>query len=626
MKRKSFETLLYSVGGVLVMAALLVAVNLIASGWACRADLTQDKIYTLSPGTRAILARLASPVTIRFYWTQNATPTAESVYMENFGREVSDLLDEYKQIAGDKIIIQKLDPEPDSDAADSARLDDIQPRTLSNGDKFYLGLAVSMLNAKQAVSLSPDRDRLLEYDISRAISRVMTPQKPVVGVMSALPVFGGQENPVMEEQGQPPPQPWAFINELSGDYTVRQVPLDTDKIASDINVLLVVHPAGITDKAQFAIDQFVLRGGKLIAFLDPLNVSASTGGNPMMNPSADQSASTLDKLLPAWGIKFTSGKVVADLNDEVQLAGPNGQPREAPAFLNVPGTSLNTNDVITSMLSDLWLPFAGAFTGKPAPGLAESVLASSTRDADLAGSFMAQYSGADMLKNFKSANREYALAIRLTGRFKSAFPNGQPGPGTNKNRAAFLKTSAAANTVILVGDADMLADGVALRQIDTPFGTLSMELNGNLSFLQNAVDLMAGSKDLIAIRGRGVEDRPFTVIHKMQAAAETIYQSKINDLQNSLQQTQQRLQDLQQAKSANQQYILSPQQQAQIAKFQAQEAQTQKDLKKVQRDLLHDVDALEARVTWLNIGAMPAFVTLFGISLAAWKRKRTAAK
>src|SRR5690349_16702205 len=198
MKQKSFEILLYSAGGIVAMAVLLAAIYLLASEFPVRADLTQEKTYTLSSGTRAILGKLDTPVTIRLYCTRNATPTAESLYLENYARQVEDLLGEYQQAAHGKIIVHKLDPEPDSDAEDSARLDGIEPEALPTGDKFYLGLAVSLLDAKQAVALSPDRQRLLEYDISRAISRVMNPQKPVVGVMSSLPVFGQQANPMME--------------------------------------------------------------------------------------------------------------------------------------------------------------------------------------------------------------------------------------------------------------------------------------------------------------------------------------------------------------------------------------------------------------------------------------------
>ena len=622
--------LLYSTAGVAAMAVILVALNLSGSAFKLRADLTQDRVYTLSAGTRAVLGKLDTPVTVRFYCSRGVTPTAESVYLQTYAARVQDLLDEYQEAAHGKITLQKLDPEPDSDAEDSARLDGIDPLTLSTGDGFYLGLAVSQLDARQAVPLSPDRERMLEYDISRAISRVMTPEKPVVGVMSALPVFGSPANPMMEQMGQRGTQPWELINELNGDYTLRQVPLDTDKIDNDIKVLLVIHPRGITDGAQYAIDQFVLRGGKLIAFLDPLNLVDTRSQNQMnpMMPETGAGASRLDKLLPAWGFQFGTTNVVADLNFKMQVGGSTGQPQDAPAFLDVTGEGINTNNIITSSLSDVWLPFAGAFTGAPAQGLREMVLLKTTSDSELADAFMANLSSDSIMKNFKSSGVEYPLAIELTGRFKTAFPDGPPKTGTNAvaATAAGLKECAATNTVVLVGDADLIANDFALREENTPFGTFATALNGNLSFAENAIEQMAGGEDLIAIRSRAVEDRPFTVIKRMEAAAQETYQSKIKDLQSSLEDTEQRLSELQQTKNQNQRYILSPEQQAELDNFRTKEAQVKSDLKKLQKDLRRNVVSLQTRIEWLNIAAVPVLVSAFGLGLAAWKRKRTSAK
>ena len=435
---------------------------------------------------------------------------------------------------------------------------------------------------------------------------------------------------MMEQMGQPGTQPWELINELNGDYTLRQVPLDTDKIDDDIKVLLVIHPRGITDGAQYAIDQFILRGGKLIAFLDPLNLVDTRSQNQMgmMMPETSRGASTLDKLLPAWGFQFGTTDVVADLNFKMQVGGSTGQPQDAPAFLDVTGDGINTNNIITSSLSDVWLPFAGAFTGAPVAGLKETVLLKSTTDSELADAFMANLSGDSILKNFKSSGVEYPLAIELTGKFKTAFPDGPPKTGTNAAppAAAGLKQSAATNTVVLVGDADLIADDFALREENTPFGTFASALNGNLGFAENAIEQLAGGEDLIAMRSRAVEDRPFTVIKRMEAAAEQAYQSKINDLQTSLEDTEQRLNELQQNKNQNQRYILSPQQQAELDNFRAKEAQVKSDLKKLQKDLRRDVVSLQTRIEWLNIAAVPVLVSAFGIGLAAWKRKRTSAK
>jgi ABC-type uncharacterized transport system involved in gliding motility auxiliary subunit len=626
MKQKSFEMLLYSTAGVAAMAVILVALNLSGSAFKLRADLTQDKVYTLSAGTRAVLGKLDTPVTVRLYCSRGVTPTAESVYLQTYAARVQDLLDEYQEAAHGKIRLQKLDPEPDSDAEDSARLDGIDPLTLSTGDRFYLGLAVSQLDAKQAVPLNPDRERMLEYDISRAIARVISNEKPVVGVMSALPVFGSPANPMMEQMGQRGTQPWELINELNGDYTLRQVPLDTDRIDGDIKVLLVIHPRGITDGAQYAIDQFVLRGGKLIAFLDPLNLVDARSQNQMnqMMPETGAGASTLDKLLPAWGFQFGTTNVVADLNFKMQVGGSTGQPQDAPAFLDVTGEGINTNNIITSSLSDVWLPFAGAFTGAPAPGLKEMVLLKTTPASELADAFMANLSSDSIMKNFKSSGVEYPLAIELTGKFKTAFPDGPPKTGTNAVAApaAGLKECAATNTVVLVGDADLLADDFSLHRE----GIYLEPMNGNLGFAENAVEQLAGGEDLIAIRSRAVEDRPLAVIKRMEAAAALKFQSKLNDLQSSLENTEQRLNELQQTKNQNQRYILSPEQQAELDNFRTKEAQVKSDLKKLQKDLRRNVVSLQARIEWLNIAAVPVLVSAFGVGLAAWKRKRTSAK
>jgi ABC-type uncharacterized transport system involved in gliding motility auxiliary subunit len=435
---------------------------------------------------------------------------------------------------------------------------------------------------------------------------------------------------MMEQMGQRGAAPWELINELNGDYTLRQVPLDTEKIDDDIKVLLVIHPRGITDGAQYAIDQFILRGGKLVAFLDPLNLMDMRSQNQMgmMMPDTGRGASTLARLLPAWGFELTTNNVVADLNFKMRLRGRDGQPQDAPAFLDVTGDGINTNSVVTSSLSDVWLPFVGAFTGAAAPGLKETVLLKSTGDSELADAFMANLSGDSVLKNFKSAGVEYPLAIELTGKFKTAFPDGPPQAGTNEvaKTVAGLKESAATNTVVLVGDADLLADDFALREENTPFGSFAMVMNGNLGFAQNAVEQLAGGEDLIAIRSRAVEDRPFTVIRRMETAAQEQFQTKINDLQNSLQDTEQRLSELQQTKNQNQRFILSPEQQAELDNFRKKEAQVKSDLKTLQKDLRRDVVSLQTRIQWLDIAAMPVLVSAFGLGLAAWKRKRTSAR
>lgn len=636
MQKKSLQTILYSTAGVIAMGLLLIAVNVITGTFRLRADLTKDKAYTLSAGTKAILKKLDTPVKIRFYCTRTETSTPETVYLRDYARRVEDLLAQYHQIAGSKLTIEKYDPQPDSDAEDSARLDGVEGQTLQNGEKFYLGLAVSVLDQKQTIPfLDPSRERLLEYDLSRAIARVVEPERPVVGIMSPLPVFGTPSSPMMQMQQRSQVQnPWTIVNELKNDYTVKHIDMDTDKIDDDVKVLLVIHPRDISDRAQYAIDQFVMRGGKLIAFLDPLPLMDSQKQNAMIG-NIPNHGSSLDKLLTAWGLKFDTSKVVADMNYRMQIRNGAGQPTEAPAFLSVTGDGINKKDIVTSQLDDVWLPFAGVFTGTPVDGLKETVLLKSTTDSELVDSFMAQLSGQNIMQNFKPSDESYALAVRLTGHFKTAFPNGEPAEtkkaGDNKEETApkpgtSLKETKEDNTVILVGDADMLFDGFALRQMQTPFGNFQMQMNGNLNFAQNAVEQLTGDNNLIAIRSRAAQDYPFTLLRKMQAKAQEAYQSKIKELEDSLNETRQRLSQLQQGKQANQRFILSPEQESEIARFQKKEAEVNRQLKDERKKLRRDIDSLETRIEWVNIAAMPLLVSLSGLGLALYKRKRTSAK
>lgn len=630
MQKKSLEIMLYSSAGIVVMLAIVIAVNVITGVKPVRVDLTQEKAFTLSAGTRAVLKRLDTPVKIRFYCTQSDTATPETVFLKSYARKVEDLLQEYQQIAGRNLIVEKYDPQPDSDAEDSARLDGLEGQPLPGVERFYLGLVVSLADERVAIPfLEPNRERQLEYDVTRAITRVFAPEKPTVGIMSALPVFGGAGNPMAMQMGQPGTPPWTLIEQLKQDFNVKRIEMSAEKIDDDVKVLVVVHPQDISDQAQFAIDQFVLRGGKLIAFLDAQSAMAGREQSPM-GGGAGGTASSLDKLLKAWGVQFDTGKVVADLNFKMQLRGRNGQPTDAPAFLALTPDGINRDDIVTSQLDNIWLPMSGAFTGEPAAGLKETVLLNSSRESQLVDGFLASMGGESVMNGFKPTGVNYKLAIRLQGKFKTAFPDGKPGAdGTNSvaKAAEALKESKSETSVVLFGDSDLLADDFSLRKTDSLFGTLISEMNANLNLAQNLVEQMAGDSNLIGVRSRATLSRPFTLVKKMEAEAEARGQAKIAELQQSLQETQQRLNELQsQRKDKDQRFILSAEQKAELEKFRKQQAEVSRELKQAQKDLRKEVVSLETRLKWLNILAMPLGVTLAGVSIAAVKRKRTSAK
>ena len=633
MKRNQIETILYSTAGVAIMLALLVAVNiLIGALLPLRADLTSEKAYTLSAGTKDLLRKLDTPVKIRFYCTQAESSTPETIYLKNYSKKVEDLLAEYKQIGGKNIIVEKYDPQPDSDAEDSARLDGLQAQPVPGVERFYLGFSVGLADTRVAVPfLAPNRERQLEYDLSRAIGQVIRPDKPVVGIMSPLGVFGMPSNPMMAQMGQQGMPTWSIVNELKADYNVKRVGMDVDKIDDDIKLLIVIHPKEITEKAQFALDQFVLRGGKLMAFVDAFSLtdSRSQGG---MGGFQSGTSSSLPTLFKAWGLGFETGKVVGDLKFKMQLRGRDGAPQTAPAFLDLNPEGISGDAIATAQIDNIWLPFTGAFTGTPVAGLKMTPLLHSTKEAGLLDGFLANLSGESALKELKPTGVEYALGVSLTGKFKTAFPDGKPKDASDSTNSAakptesFLKEAASENTVVLVGDADLLYDPFTVRTMQSPFGDLAMPMNQNLTLAMNLVDQMAGDSRLAAIRSRASMTRPFTKVQEMQAKAESLFREKISKLEEQRNKAQQRLNELQAQKDKDQRFILSPEQRAEIENLRKTEASVGKELRQVQKDLRREVAALQTELKWVNILAVPLAVTLTGIAIAFIKRKRTSAK
>jgi ABC-type uncharacterized transport system involved in gliding motility auxiliary subunit len=628
----STERWVYSIGGVIAVFIALVALNFILGAVPVRVDLTEGKLYTLADGTRQALGKLEAPVRVRFYFNQGADYVP--VPIRAFAGRVEDLLEELRSAANGKLVIEKLNPQPDSDAEDSANLDGIEPQETPSGEKFYLGLTVSFADQKLALPvLAPNRERLLEYDLVKTIGRVTKTTRPVVGVMTGLPLFGMPPNPMM---GGAPAEPQIIVNELRRDFDVKRVGLDVERIDGEIKTLLVVHPRGITDQAQFALDQFVLRGGKLIVFLDPYAYF-----DQMPGPFAGMggSASNLDKLLKAWGYEFEAGKVVLDMK---YMAGAG--PRAVPTVIQLDADAMSRDDVTTSHLGTALLAFAGVFTGKPAEGLSAEVLMHTSPIVKLVDSGNAMARGEEAVRGFQPEGKEYPLALKLTGKFKTAFPDGKPAakdaPGGASKAAdakpkdqppadsgPVLKESQAETTVVLVGDTDLLNDGAAV-QISEIFGQrVAIPINGNLAFGQGLVEQLAGDADLVSLRSRATAQRPFTVVKQMEAEAAQAYLGKIQSLEDSLQDTQKKLESLQRTKAPpGGAVILTAEQQAEIDNFRKRATETRRELKEVRRELRSETEALEFWTKVINIGAMPLAVAIAGLAIAFVKRRRRGAR
>jgi ABC-type uncharacterized transport system involved in gliding motility auxiliary subunit len=392
----------------------------------------------------------------------------------------------------------------------------------------------------------------------------------------------------------------------------------------------VIHPRGIGDKGQYALDQFVLRGGKLIAFLDP---SAYFDQMGQMGGMGGGTPSSLDKLLKAWGLAFDSGKVVLDMR---YLTGAGA--RSLPTLLSLNDSAFAPNDIATARLGSLLMPFAGVFTGKPAAGLNEAVLMKTSSYSQLVDSFAATTQGEAAIRNFKPSGTEYPLAVRLTGRFKTAFPEGKPKPdekGDHKAAAvktaetkaepAQLKESSADNAVVLVGDSDFINDGAAV-QIQEIFGQrIVIPRNGNIAFAQALVDQFAGDPDLIKLRSRASAARPFVRIRDMEARAQQSYLGKIKELEGNLGQTQEKLNALQKGRGPGAGAILTAEQQSELENFRRKAAETRLALKEVRRELRAESEALQFWTKVVNIALMPLLVAIAGIAFAVVRRRRAPA-
>ena len=623
---KKTERWLYSIGGVAAVFIALVAVNFILGAIPARLDLTEGKLYTLADGTRKILANLEAPVRVRFYFNQGDDNVP--VPIRAFAGRVEDLLNELRGAANGKLLVEKLNPRPDTDAEDSANVDGIEAQETPSGEKFYLGVAVSFADQKVALPvLTPDRERLLEYDLARAIGRTTRTAKPVVGIMTPLPVFGMPMNPMFGGMGASEQQ--IFVGELKRDFELKRVAMDTEKIDEEIKTLVVIHPRGISDQAQFAIDQFVLRGGKLIVFLDPYAYFDQMPG-PMAGMGG--SSSSLDKLLKAWGYEFDSAKVALDMK---YMAGSG--PRTVPTVIQLDGAAMSADDVATSYLGTALLAFTGVFSGQPAEGLTANVLMHTSPLVKLVDSANALARGEEAVRGFQPDGKEYPIALKLAGKFKTAFPEGKPATkdGGGKDAAAkdkpagaadpgpALKTSQTETTVVLVGDSDLLNDGAAVQIRDIFGQKVAIPVNGNLAFIQGLVEQMAGDPNLINLRGRATAARPFTRVKQMEAEAAQTYLGKIKSLEDSLTETRKKLESLQRTKAPAGGAILTTEQQAEIESFRKRAADTRRELKEVRRELRSDTESLEFWTKVVNIGAMPLLVAIAGIAIAIVRRRRS---
>jgi ABC-type uncharacterized transport system involved in gliding motility auxiliary subunit len=610
---KKYEPLIYSAVGLVALFLILVAVNFLVSRVPARLDLTEGNLYTLSPGTKKILANLQAQVKLKVYVSQGESVP---VQLRGFAQRVEDVVREFKSAAGANLVVERYNPRPDSEEEDAAQLDGIEPQQLFTGEQFYLGVAVTQLDRKQTLpNISPQRERLLEYDLVRAIARVGSSERPKVGLMAGLPVLGERFNPFTRQSSDP----WVLANELKREFDVREVPLTAKEIDKEINVLLVIHPRDIQPVTEYALDQFVMRGGKLIVFVDPYAYFDQMPTMPGVPPTP--SASTLPTLFKTWGVQMDPGKVIADV-----VFGSGGGARYTPTVLSLNRTAFSRDDIVTGQIETLLYAFGGAFELKTPENLKATELVRSSPNSMLVDTMNATKSGEEATRSFNPSGNPMPLALRLTGKFTTAFPEGvkedekkPAAPGTPALRES------PENSVIVVADVDMLADGAAVDIQDVFGRKVVVPSNGNLAFALGMVEQFAAGDELISLRSRAGAFRPLTVVRELEAEAQKEYFGKIQALEEEKQKTQARLQELQKAQggAAKGAQILSPEQQAELERFKKTYVETNQALKELRKNLRQDAEALVFWTKVANIAVMPLLVALAGL-LIALVRRRTA--
>lgn len=605
----------YAIAAIVLAAIIFVALNIAASTLLTTAklDLTANGQFTLAQGTRNILANLKEPITLRFYFSKQVA--SEYASTTAYAKRVRDLLNEYAALSHGKIIVEEIDPEPFTEAEDQATSRGLTGAPTDSGDVVYFGLAGSnAIDGREVIPyFAQEREEYLEYDLTSLIYRLSNPKKPVVGIISSLPLqFGpGGIQAMMQGQGQP----YVIYQELNQIVTTKLVPSDFAAIPKDIDVLMLVHPVGLNAKQLELIDQFVLGGGRALVFVDPNSELAKSTAN-RYQPQGVEPASDLPQLFKSWGIGYDPQKIVGDrtLAQRVQVADPRNPVALYPAWLHLTADNFDPKDPVSANLQSLNLASVGALHPLKGAATAFSPLLTSSDQASLldAAEVRMNTQPQDLMNEILPTGEKFVIAARVSGEAKTAFP-------------ASAKIKSGKINVIVMADSDVFDDRFWVRVQNVLGKKIAAPFADNGGFVLDAVENLMGSGDLISLRTRETGQRPFTVVRDLQAKAQAQFQQEEQALQQRLTDTQQRLHELEQgggARSGN--AGLTPAQQAEIERFRKEMIQTRAQLRDVQHNLRKDIDALGSVLAFVNIALVPLLVALFAIGLAAFRRRRRA--
>ena len=621
---------LYSGGALVLAAALFLVLNLAGRPLlrSARLDLTQNHLYTLSQGTKNILKGLKHPVTLRLFWSRQVAQNTPG--LQRYAQQVQDLLAEYADLSGGQLRVQTIDPEPFSAAEDDAVRYGLQGAPVGD-DNLYFGLVGQAGATTQTIPFfQQDRERFLEYDLTQLVYNLVQPQKPVVGLLSALPLTGGVNpaNPFARSQ------PWMIVDQLRRQFQVDSLDPNLASVPADVKVLMVVQPEKLSANALYAVDQFVLGGGKALVFADPLPESSQAGGPQALLQQTPEA----NRLLAAWGVRLAPGKVVGDrqLAQRVSFGGEGGRPQIVSylPWLAVPADRFNADEVTTAQLGQLNLATAGALEPVEHATTRLVPLIRSTDDAALLDATKTAFSPnpKGMLATFKPAGGPFVLAARIEGPARTAFPDGPPPlpkkPGQKDAKAAAkdprpaqIKDAKAPINVIVVADSDLLQDRFWVRTQNFFGRRIAIPVASNADLVANALDQLGGSADLISVRSRGSYARPFTLVKRIRRQAEGHFLAKEEALQQQLKQTEGKLAELQKGRKDAASPNLTPAQQQEVEKFRQQKVETRKELRAVQYQLRANIDQLETMLKLFNIAFVPGILAL--VAFISWVVRRS---
>jgi len=613
----------------------LILLNYLAGSIPARIDATAGHIYTLSPGTRALLGKVEEPVELDFYFSRSAGTLP--IALKNYADRVLEMLGQYVRAAHGKVVLNVIDPKPDTAEEDKATAAGISPQTWpATGEQFYFGLvAIQADHQKVIPALTTDREQFLEYDLSQLLYDVQLVDRRKLGLLTSLPLRGQMDYAAMQS-GQMP-QSQYVIREWQKTYDLVTVDPSADALPDDLDVLAVIHPENLSPKLQFAIDQFLLSGKPVFMAVDPSSryFRAQGGQMSMMGGPQPNVSSDAPDLFKGWGITYDPQSVVDDPAEALSVQASPGNVVQIPIWLSLEKGAFNGTMLPTSDLENLWFIEPGSFTVKAGPDLKVTPLIQSSPASGTVPAALLGMTQPDQIGRQLQPSGSKILAALIQGKFQSAFPAGPPAekpaaetkPGDNKPatppapKVPGLKMSKASSTLLLVADTDWLFDDYSVRKMNFLGVDAAEPMNDNLAFASNALDFLAGSPELISIRGKGVSLRPFQVVHAMEVAAQQKYQEKLDALEKNLDQVQSQLTALEGKKTEGGRLVASPDLAKSIENLRTQQVKFRAERRDIRKTLREGIEALENRLLMINLLSTPLLVGCFG-AWFYWRRRR----